>query len=56
MYQDAPERQAELAARNQMSGPVFKVDNDPRITPLGRFLRRTSWMNFRNSSMCCSAT
>jgi lipopolysaccharide/colanic/teichoic acid biosynthesis glycosyltransferase len=25
-----------------MSGPVFKVDDDPRITPLGRWLRRTS--------------
>jgi exopolysaccharide biosynthesis polyprenyl glycosylphosphotransferase len=42
MYRDAPDRQAELAARNQMSGPVFKVENDPRITPIGNMLRRTS--------------
>lgn len=26
-----------------MSGPVFKVTNDPRVTPVGRFLRRTSF-------------
>ncbi len=31
-----------MVAFNQMSGPVFKIDNDPRVTPLGRFLRRTS--------------
>ncbi len=42
MYIDAAARQAELAARNQMSGPVFKIDNDPRITSWGKFLRRTS--------------
>jgi exopolysaccharide biosynthesis polyprenyl glycosylphosphotransferase len=46
MYIDAPQRQAELEARNEMSGPVFKIDNDPRITPLGRFLRRTSLDEF----------
>ena len=38
----ADERQAELAAQNEMKGPVFKVTNDPRVTPLGRFLRRHS--------------
>jgi len=42
MHTDAAMRQAELAAFNQMSGPVFKVDKDPRVTPWGRFLRRTS--------------
>jgi len=42
MATDAEMRKAELAAFNQMSGPVFKIDNDPRITPLGHFLRRTS--------------
>jgi exopolysaccharide biosynthesis polyprenyl glycosylphosphotransferase len=35
-----------LAARNQMTGPVFKVENDPRITPVGRWLRRTSLDEF----------
>ncbi len=32
----------ELASRNTMQGPVFKVDNDPRITKFGAWLRRTS--------------
>ena len=38
----AEEHQAELAAQNEMRGPVFKVTKDPRVTPLGRFLRRHS--------------
>src|SRR5579859_7041427 len=42
---------AELAAMNEMSGPVFKVTNDPRITRFGKFLRRSSvdeWPQFFN--------
>jgi len=31
-----------LVSRNEASGPVFKMRNDPRITPVGRFLRRSS--------------
>ncbi len=31
-----------LISKNEMDGPVFKISNDPRITPLGRFLRRYS--------------
>jgi exopolysaccharide biosynthesis polyprenyl glycosylphosphotransferase len=42
MVADAEQRQHELAARNQMSGPVFKLKDDPRITPLGRWLRKYS--------------
>ncbi len=42
MTTDAEMRRAELEAFNQMSGPVFKVENDPRITPVGRILRKTS--------------
>ena len=42
MTTDAEMRHAELEAFNQMSGPVFKLENDPRITPFGRFLRRWS--------------
>ena len=42
MSDDAEMRRAELEPFNQMSGPVFKVDADPRITPFGRWLRRTS--------------
>ena len=36
------ERQRELEALNEASGPVFKIRDDPRITPVGRLLRRTS--------------
>jgi exopolysaccharide biosynthesis polyprenyl glycosylphosphotransferase len=42
MSSDAEQRHADLLPFNQMSGPVFKVDNDPRVTPFGRWLRRTS--------------
>jgi len=42
MVDDADARKAELAARNEMSGPVFKIMDDPRITPLGHFLRKYS--------------
>lgn len=42
MYQDAEARRAELADRNECTGPVFKVRNDPRITPVGRVLRKLS--------------
>lgn len=42
MYEDADERKAALLASNEMTGPVFKMTNDPRITPLGRVLRKYS--------------
>ena len=42
MYQDAEARLAELQALNEVDGPVFKMTNDPRITPVGKFLRKTS--------------
>jgi exopolysaccharide biosynthesis polyprenyl glycosylphosphotransferase len=42
MYSDAEERRQELQAYNQMSGPVFKISDDPRITPIGRWLRKYS--------------
>jgi lipopolysaccharide/colanic/teichoic acid biosynthesis glycosyltransferase len=42
MYADAQERQAALETANEASGPLFKIKNDPRVTPLGRFLRRFS--------------
>ncbi len=42
MYIDAEERKKELLAHNEMDGPVFKMENDPRITPVGRFLRKFS--------------
>lgn len=42
MVTNAEQARAELEDRNVMSGPVFKVQNDPRVTPLGRWLRRLS--------------
>ncbi len=38
----AHDKLAELAQQNEIKGPAFKVTNDPRITPVGRWLRRTS--------------
>ena len=42
MYRDAEARQEELEAANEADGAVFKMKNDPRITPVGRFIRRYS--------------
>jgi exopolysaccharide biosynthesis polyprenyl glycosylphosphotransferase len=42
MYQDADERQRELEARNEAGGALFKIRDDPRVTRVGRFLRRFS--------------
>jgi exopolysaccharide biosynthesis polyprenyl glycosylphosphotransferase len=42
MVTNAEQFQHELAAMNEMTGPVFKVSNDPRVTPIGRFLRKSS--------------
>ena len=46
MYQDAEARLEALKAHNEMSGPVFKMRKDPRVTKIGRFLRRTSLDEF----------
>ncbi len=42
MFADADKLQAALEDRNEASGPVFKIRQDPRVTPLGRLLRRSS--------------
>ncbi len=42
MYRDAELRQAALEDLNEAEGPVFKIKDDPRITRVGRFLRRWS--------------
>src|SRR5438270_158984 len=42
MYADADERQATLERENEMQGAIFKMRNDPRVTRIGRFLRRWS--------------
>lgn len=46
MYLDAEERKKELMAHNQMQGAMFKMDNDPRVTKVGDFLRKTSLDEF----------
>ena len=42
MYTDAEARKKELAAHNEVKGLMFKMDDDPRVTRVGRFIRRTS--------------
>src|SRR5581483_9995615 len=42
MLPDAEARQKELEHLNEADGPIFKIFNDPRVTRVGRFLRRTS--------------
>ncbi len=42
MYIDAEARKAELMAKNEADGPVFKMKNDPRVTRVGRFIRKVS--------------
>jgi exopolysaccharide biosynthesis polyprenyl glycosylphosphotransferase len=42
MIKDAEKKQSELEHLNEMSGPVFKIKDDPRVTRVGRFLRKTS--------------
>jgi exopolysaccharide biosynthesis polyprenyl glycosylphosphotransferase len=42
MHQDAEHRQDELEDRNELSGPIFKIRDDPRVTRIGRLLRRFS--------------
>jgi len=42
MVVDAEKRIGEVEHLNEVSGPVFKIKNDPRITAVGRFLRKTS--------------
>lgn len=42
MYADAEARKKELLAKNEMSGLMFKMKDDPRITRVGKFIRKTS--------------
>lgn len=46
MYADAEERKKELMKQNEMSGLMFKMEDDPRVTRGGRFMRRTSLDEF----------
>lgn len=42
MYQDAEQRKKELMKQNEVKGLMFKMEDDPRITKVGKFIRRTS--------------
>src|SRR2546422_6915509 len=42
MVADAEKKQAELANRNEVSPPAFKIKHDPRVTWIGKLLRKTS--------------
>ena len=42
MVVNAEELKAQLEKHNEMNGPMFKIKNDPRITKVGRFIRKTS--------------
>jgi len=42
MVDNAEKLREELEEQNEVSGPVFKIKNDPRITPIGKWLRRIS--------------
>ena len=42
MYANADEIKSQLMNQNEMSGPVFKITNDPRVTKVGRVIRKTS--------------
>ncbi len=42
MYTNADEIKAKLAHLNEMRGPAFKITDDPRVTPIGKFIRKYS--------------
>jgi lipopolysaccharide/colanic/teichoic acid biosynthesis glycosyltransferase len=46
MYVDAEKRKAELMEKNEMKGCMFKMKEDPRVTKVGKFLRKTSLDEF----------
>lgn len=46
MYKDADARKAQLMENNKMQGFMFKMENDPRITNVGKFIRKTSLDEF----------
>ena len=42
MYMDAEEKKKALLAQNEMDGLMFKMEDDPRVTKVGKFIRKTS--------------
>jgi exopolysaccharide biosynthesis polyprenyl glycosylphosphotransferase len=43
MVADADKKRVDLESKNEMDGPAFKIKDDPRITPIGKLLRRTGF-------------
>jgi lipopolysaccharide/colanic/teichoic acid biosynthesis glycosyltransferase len=41
MIADAEKQKKQLASENEADGPVFKIKDDPRVTPIGKFLRKS---------------
>ena len=53
MVRDAERRRADVMHMNERDGVLFKISNDPRITKVGRILRKyRRWTSCRSSSMC----
>ena len=52
MVANAEKMKGDLYKENERSGPLFKIKNDPRVTKLGRFLRKQVSTNSHSSSMC----
>ena len=52
MYIDAEERLQELMHLNEQSGPAFKIKDDPRITKVGKFIRKMSLDELPQLLMC----
>ena len=48
MFQNAEHLKDKLLFRNEMTGPMFKLSDDPRITPVGKFLRSSVLTSFHN--------
>ena len=56
MVVDAEARKADLMAQNESDGPLFKIRNDPRVTTIGRYLRKLSTRRAaRSSGTFCAA-
>lgn len=52
MYMDAEERKKELMSQNKMNGLMFKMDNDPRVIPIGKWIRKWSIDEFPQFLNC----